>query len=666
MTNRQSQISSWTAQAMLVCAVLSNPATATSAETGRYSEDMYLEEVPVVLTASRLSQPVDEAPVAVTVIDRDMIRKSGAWDLSEVFRLVPGMFVSYHSSRFYATDSTVGYHGLLSDTMSRRMQVLLDGRSVYSPLFGGVIWSDIPVALDDIDHIEVIRGPDSASYGANSFMGVINIITRHAAEEQGKFVSLTTGRSRDEVIARYGGRSGDLTYRVTAGLRNDQGEDTFIRNPTSSEEIWTRNKFDDKKIRLFTLRADYRVNPTDELEFQLGYNGGPRQSGEWNDTVAQDKRADNHYEHLRWRRALNQGGELSVQFYHSVESSYTMQLDTSDPAAVPENGNVFAQRYDLEVQHTFMPTQNTRVVWGGSVRQDSAYAPYELETPDTLHFGLSQLFGNVEWRARPDLVFNLGAMAENNSYTGTDITPRIAANWHFLRGHTLRVSQSQATRTPSIYEKRYEEYYRATAYPNLKATTPERVNSTDIGYIGKFDHLDIDFRLFRDAFVDLVAGEKEAVRAGNLNSGEAVLKGFETQLKWEVAVGTRLIYSLSHAIVSSKDANKVPYTNSVPTNTQSMMLTHDFNKAWDASLMAYQVGEVHFRETGGGPGGSGLYFIGTHRRWDGRVAYNFHSGSTKGELALVVQNLGDAQYYEFRFDNQPPGRSTWLTLKLDL
>ncbi len=637
------------------------------------SEDMYLADVPIVLTASRLSQPITEAPVAMTIIDREMIKQSGVWDLSELFRLVPGMFVSYHSTRAYATDSTVAYHGLLVETMSNRMQILVDGRTVYSPLFGGVIWSDLPLVLDDIERVEITRGANSVTHGANSFLGVINIITRHSSETKGKFLSLTTGRSRDEMVARYGGSDGDLSYRLTASLRNDSGEDENLVRPTTTEYIWTKNKFDDKKIKTLSFRADYRASPIDEVEFQLGYNGGYREQGEVHDVMSLDKRADNHFEQLHWRRAMEDGGELSVQLYHLVESSYAKLVDTNpDNSPAPKNGDVVAQRYDLEVQHTLIPSKTTRIVWGGSVRRDTTYAPYELgeannlDTTRTWLYQLSRLFGNVEWRARPDLLFNVGAMLENNNFTGTDITPRYTVNWHFYPNHTLRLSKSRATRTPTVSDKAYMEGQRLTKNPLLADVTQEHVSSLDIGYLGKFSSLDVDFRLFRDDYSDLIVQEKQPVASGNLNSGKALVRGFETQLKWNVTDHTRLIYNWSHAIVKSADTDKVPYTNSIPTNTQSMMLTHQFSAHWSASLMGYQVGEVHFRKTGGGPQGSDLYFIPTHRRWDGRVGYQFRVGQTKGELALVVQNLSDANYFEFRFDNEPPGRSAWLNLKLEM
>ncbi len=650
-------------------ALLGSLCTASASGEGLLAESDYLGEMPVVLTVSRLAQPQDEAPAAVTVIDRQMIRESGAWDLSEVFRLVPGMVVSYHSTRAYTMDSTVSYHGL-SDPYSRYMQVLIDGRSVYSPLYGGVLWSDIPLALDDIERIEVTRGPNAASYGANSFMGVINIITRHSADAQGKLVSLSTGRNREEAVARYGGRSGDLTYRVTAGFRNDKGEDPFIVDPLSTKDGWNKNKYDDKKVRLLTLRADYRVNSTDELEFQFGYNGGARQEGAAGSDYFFWRRTDNHFEQLRWRRALEGGGDLAVQYYHGYESSYGTFTDNNGST----NMDVIAQRHDLEVQHTFLPSRATRVVWGGSVRYDKVYAPayHYVDFPQSAQFDkfktqpfhLTRLFGNLEWRAFPSLIFNLGAMAEENSFTGTDITPRLAANWHFLHGHTLRASYSEATRTPTDFEKVRADPFLQSGQVK-QPLRPERVVSREIGYLGKFPGVSVDFRLFRDAFSDLIVENGVSVAQGDFNPGSATVKGFETQLKWDVGPRTRLVYGLSHSRVASLDQAGQPYTNSVPTNSQSLMLTHRFDNAWSASLMGYQTGEAHFPETDSGPNDNRRYFVETYRRWDGRVAYRFQAGQGNGELALTVQNLADSSHFEFRHDNQPPGRSAWLNLRLE-
>lgn len=644
------------------------------------SEEAFVGEIPVVLTASRLVQPINETPAAVTIIDRRMIRDSGAWDLAEIMRLVPGMYVAYHAARFYSTDSLVSYHGLMTDTMSNRMQVLVDGRSVYSPLFGGVLWSDIPLAMDDIERIEVTRGPNSASYGANSFMGVINIITRHSAEAQGTSVSLATGRGRNEAMLRHGGRSadGDLTWRATLSYRDDPGEDTNIYNtpahkknqPGVSDPIWEKNKFDDKEIHLLTLRGDYQIDTANTLEFQAGYNGGPRESGEVEDWYAPNKRAQNYFGQMRWQRALDGGGEFSVKYYHLVESS-TAKLLNPDPdlSGVTQNDDVIARRDDLEIQHTFSPGAGTRLVWGGNIRYDKAYAPYEFgNVYGDRSYSLAGLFGNLEWRARPDLIFNFGAMLEDNSFTGRDLSPRAAVNWHVLPRHTLRFSYSRATRTPSIYDKRFEEFMRIDGNrPNLPALKPERVEVHDIGYLAKISTLDVDFRLFREVYSDLFNHNRsEPADSGNLNSQSAITRGFETQLKWAIGKDTTLIYGLSHATVESPDVHKVIYTNSVPTNNLSWMLSHRFDSRWSASLLGYQTGETHFTRTGSDPASGRGYFIPSYRRLDGRIAYRFKAGKGNGELALNVQNLSNSQYFEYRWDNQAPPRTAWFNLKLDL
>ncbi|WP_232504399.1 TonB-dependent receptor plug domain-containing protein [Sulfuricella denitrificans] len=697
---------------LLGSALLLSASMASAGEYGVFSEDAFLDEMPVVLSVSRLPQRVDEAPAAVTVIDRDMIRDSGAWDLSEVMRLVPGMYVAYHASNVYTTNSMVSYHGL-SDAYAHRMQVLVDGRSVYSPLFGGVLWADIPIVLDDIERIEVIRGPNSASYGANSFLGVINIISRHPAEQQGTFVSVSSGRSRDEVVARYGGRSDDLTYRLTASQRNDKGENVRIDNPLSNSNVWALNKFDDKLIKMLNFRADYHLSAVDQFEFQFGFNGGSRQEGWSVDSFyPRNKSVENHFEQLRWRRSLDLGNELSVQFYHSQESTAdTLYPTASGYQGLSFNADVVAHRYDLEVQHTFSPSDHTRLVWGGSVRLDQTYWPLYLNRQDSFDFHLARLFGNLEWRVKPEVLVNVGAMAENNDFTGTDVTPRMAVNWHFAAGHTLRASHSKATRTPTLYEAEADNRYRVPtgvpAFPQAdlifrSATNglrPERIASTELGYIGHLASLNVDFRLFHDELTDLISPYKynpcnptgtlpnlggyvvpPFVPAGltvpgiacygvsstaSHNAGSAVVKGFETQLQWQLGQRTKLIYGLSHTRIASPNEDGQAYTNSAPTNSQSLMLTHRFNDRWSGSLMGYQVGEVRMVGADSGPDKLS-YFVDTYRRWDGRVAYRFKAGTGNGELALVVQNLADSNYFEYRHDNQPPGRSAWLNLKLDL
>jgi iron complex outermembrane recepter protein len=159
---------------LLGCAL----STSVQAEHHAPSEAAFLGELPMVLSASRLSQPLSEAPGAMTVIDRDMIRLSGARTVADLMRLVPGMQVGSRSGYY----PLATYHGLSDDT-PRRMLVRIDGRSTYAPyLISGTEWHTITVDLEDIERIEVFRGTNASAYGSQAFMGVVNIVTRAATD----------------------------------------------------------------------------------------------------------------------------------------------------------------------------------------------------------------------------------------------------------------------------------------------------------------------------------------------------------------------------------------------------------------------------------------------------------------------------------------------------
>ena len=135
------------------------------AQSADSSAEDFFEDTPLVLTASRMSKPLLESPASVSIIDRQMIENSGVREIADLFRLVPGFVVGYHSGHAPA----VTYHGL-GQEFARHLQVLVDGRSVFIPSFGGVPWSNLPLLIEDIERIEVIRGPNAVTYGANAFL----------------------------------------------------------------------------------------------------------------------------------------------------------------------------------------------------------------------------------------------------------------------------------------------------------------------------------------------------------------------------------------------------------------------------------------------------------------------------------------------------------------
>ena len=159
------------------------------------TEEDILGDIPMVMSATRLPQSVSDAPVAMTVIDREMIEASGFVEIPDLFRLVPGFQVGLSWQDHH---SSVTYHGQ-SDGLSRRMQVLIDGRIALGATFGIVDWDRLGLVIDDIDRIEVVRGPSGVAYGSNAFIGAINIVTRQPFANTGWRMTATTG-SRDTNI----------------------------------------------------------------------------------------------------------------------------------------------------------------------------------------------------------------------------------------------------------------------------------------------------------------------------------------------------------------------------------------------------------------------------------------------------------------------------------
>lgn len=646
------------------------------------SEDDYIGDVPRVLTVSRLSQSIADAPSAVTVIDRETIRASGVVDLPEIFRLVPGFYVGANAGFVHNTNHVVSYHGMTT-AYAGSMQVLVNGRSVYSPLYGGVQWSELPIAIADIDRIEITRGPNAASYGANSFFGVINIITQSPSDQPGTSVSATYGDGRHEAFARYSAKQNDLSYRVTAGYRDDDGLD---------------NRYDFKRTRLLNAQVDYKVNDKNNLEFEFGLVNGDREDDQSLNTTrffqARLRGIENNYELIRWRHNVSDNSDLSLQAYHSLNtsddvinsvdlSSFPFFTHLASPSFIKIDNNIEMERYDLEAQHNFSVSSSLRGVWGASIRQDTMYSPYYLDTHNTDTFNLQRLFGHAEWRPLDHVVLNLGAMVENNSFTGTNTSPRASVNFKLNPNQTVRFGISTALRTPNYLEEKFNtniivprlnaapyiaEYFADSA--NLK---PERIISREIGYLGDFGKLSLDTRVFYDDIHDYIKSNLDrSLVIGSLtpsgyvlikqptfytNAGDVNVSGFETQVKWRITNDDRLLLNYAYVHIDADEkqtANNI--TMSMPSSTFSGLLTHRFNPQWDASYAYYQTSEV----TALGDGG----YVGLARRSDIRVARKFKAENISGEVSAVVENLFNEHYQEFA-DYNTLKRRARLNIRLD-
>ena len=377
-------------------------------------EAVYFSELPLVASVSRLPQRIADAPTAVTVIDRDMIKASGVRSLNDVFRLVPGFQTYPHNTE----PPRVSYHGLNDEDYSPRVQVLIDGRSMYSPLFGnGVNWATIPVVLDDIERIEVVRGTNSVSYGSNAFLGVINIITVDPALTRGLSVSAAHGSQnvRDHGV-RLGGRVGEIgDFRLTYRQQNDDG--------LGNRGDWV----DYYQSRLFDFRADLLVSEHNSVQIGFGQVegvsgvgriGGATFFGQAKNPL-RDLRQSNTYVQLLWNHSLSPNSDVKLRYSYVFDKSsdafgisvpwQTYRINQSGDEGI---------RHELELQHSFLLGKASRLVWGGSWREDAMRSDWVLPVQGTVHRDVARLFGNLEWRPSSWFTGNVGIAGENDSLAG--------------------------------------------------------------------------------------------------------------------------------------------------------------------------------------------------------------------------------------------------------
>ncbi len=627
----------------LSCFGYALPASAAH-EIAYMTEQDFLGDVPLVLGASRLPQRLQDAPSATIVIDRQTIEASGFNNVADVLRLVPGMYVGY----FKGHAPSVALHGLTGE-YSGRMQVLVDGRSVYNSLIGSVEWNDIPLLIEDIERIEVVRGPNSASFGANAFMGVINITTRDPAKIKSSVAGITLGdNGQRRASARLAGHAAAWDYRLSAGYRADDGFDKVN---------------DSQRQKILDLRASYTPNGSDSWQFGAGHNTSSRGKG-YVDTLLDQPHPEFNtasYASANWARSLGPDREISARLYHGsndIESSVTsLPLAALGNQRFTISGVVDMQRTDFEAQYRFTPTPDWRVVAGGGLRRDSARSEIYLGTGKREINDTQRLFAHGEWHANSRLNVNLGAMLEDTSYTGREFSPRIALNYRLTPDHALRTSVSRATRTPTIYEEKADYHINlgpVRIQQNLAVggLRSEHIASTELGYVGNFSStgMTLDLRLYRDRLSDLVGAIRIASPPGSINPGtisatnvnDATIRGYETSLRYVPVKSTDILLGYANTRISSNDPE---LERTMPINTLSLLARHAWTDHLNTSLGYYQTSKVDGLSEGDP--------VPLARRLEARAAYRFGPLSTLdrgGEIALVMQNLL-GKYADFKLDN---------------
>lgn len=492
---RRSQISACLLLCCLAASALAQKGTGEDIDSTDYS-------YPVVITPTRLRQSLADVPASVTVITAETIRRYGIANIPDALRLVPGMAVTKSSGNEYR----INYHGT-GIVSPRRLNVLIDGVSVYRPALSRVEWATLPVAMEDIDRIEVTRGPDSASYGPNSMMAVINILTKRPKDVERFTASVEVGsHDANESTLRLATKLGaDTHISVTANAARNSGYDSaMIRG----------GQHDSSNVKRLNVRAQTDLSSDSSLELQASVTQSRLDQAFNVDPFAQtfpDVSREERQLNLRWTKALSANHELQVRAYHTgadsrqpwqtcwpkiafhpdvievlnkyPEVAVALSRGTSfsnfawrNPptqadidkfnAAVASLGgfgpalqeyacgqlnmDVSETRTQLEFQDTYVVSDSLRLVGGLGLRYQEGDSMTFLGSK--VNNEVRWLFGHVEYRPSTSLTINLGGYGESNSLGPGTFSPRLAANYHLTENQSVRAVYSKGTRTPDLLE----------------------------------------------------------------------------------------------------------------------------------------------------------------------------------------------------------------------
>ena len=391
-----------------------------------------------VSSASRQSESLVQAPAAIFVITAEDIRRGGFSSIPEALRMVPGLYVAT-INRHWWTVSARGF----SDYVNNKMLVLIDGRSVYTPEFGGPYWDTLDLPLEDIAQIEIIRGPGGTLWGANAVNGVINILTKPAAETQGMLVTSSAGWNEGyTATVRFGGHSHEhLSYRVFG--KANYWEPGFLPSGERTD--------DRMNLSSAGVRADWTISDRDKLTITgQGFGGGFR-----NHANAYTSPTSGLVTILDV--ATVQGGHFLSRWSHTFSERASMDVlgfcDWTDRKSFATEARTTC---DVELQYNWKLRPRHSIIWGASERTSAArvYQSFALTArPEEQRTNVAGGFGQYEFVVLPDrLRLVAGSKIDHNSFTGMEVQPQVRGVWTPSPKHTVWAAFSRAVRTPARRE----------------------------------------------------------------------------------------------------------------------------------------------------------------------------------------------------------------------
>jgi len=392
-----------------------------------------------ITSVSKKPTKLNESAAAVAVVTQDDIRRLGILSVPDALRLVPGLDVAQISSNQWAI-SARGFN----DQFSNKLLVLIDGRSVYTPANAGVFWNAQDLMIEDVERIEVIRGPGATLWGANAVNGVINIITKSASDTQGTLISDSgSSDSNYETSARHGGTLfSDAAYRVYAKYL-DQGSFTDTSGTVKTGDWHTtragfRVDWNNSLADHFTLQGDAYIGMAEDVFSAVSLTPPAVQA----ELLGQDDSGSNLIG--RWMHTFSPTSSLSLQAYFDhVDEGYGFTTEHRDT-------------YDIDFQNDFLWGRN-KLIWGTGSRlsrvdEESTSASQEF-IPEFRSILLVHLFLQDEYALVPDrLRLTMGTKFEHTNLTRWAIDPNVRLAFTPTETQTIWSAVSRATRTPSLFE----------------------------------------------------------------------------------------------------------------------------------------------------------------------------------------------------------------------
>jgi iron complex outermembrane receptor protein len=595
---------------LAVAALLQASSAAGAEQVSANFADLTLEQLAniQVTSVSKRAERLADSAGSVYVITADDIRRSGATTLPEVLRLAPNLQVARADAAQYAITAR-GYNS----TLANKMLVMIDGRTVYSPLFSGVFWEAQDTLLEDIERIEVISGPGGTLWGSNAVNGVINITTRTAGDTQGALAAAGAGNRHRGAAFRYGGELGaGGSFRVYGKL----GDESQSRraNGTGVGDGWDRKQVGFRADwggldNRFTLQGDAYAADIDQLPATRKLTG---------------------YNLLgRWSRTSGDS-DMRLQAYYD-------RVERDQPGAIRE----VLDTVDVDFQHGFRLGESQRILWGGGYR----YAPDRVVnlTP-VLAFvpgNRTQKRGNVfvqdEIALRPGLDFTIGAKLETNEYTGLEFLPSARLAWKPREGHLLWASLSRAVRAPSRIDR---EIFIPAGPPFLIAGGPdfrsEVAKVAELGYKAQlFSNFSLSVTGYHRRFEHLRSTEPSPAGPVFGNKIQARTTGLETWGTLSLAKWWRLQAGLTGGSV---DVGGLAAQGNDPKHWWVARSSWDLGTRHELDLMVRHVGAL--------PNPS----VPAYTAVDARFGWRALPGL---EFSLTGQNLFDRRHPEW---GAAPGR----------